>query len=166
MTEMADQIEDQIITLLKLDSALDDVTFDREERAVIPNGYYPLLIVSVDQEEEVTQNIPTDAPETGLIKFLYTGHIAAETRSVDQLTKKDRILERGSKSTIRTLLDTCSNVFETYPRLNSLVYSGEIVRYVERVGPKTHGFLDRQNNLVNRGDFQFTVVTHKAGRGL
>ena len=157
---MADAIEDQIITLFKAVSALDEVTFDTEERVFLPNGFYPVLIISIDEQDEIDELLGDTGPESGLIKYLYSGHIAIETRMVDTPHVKNRVVERGSKSTIRTLLNSATSTLELYPRLDNFVFSAETVRAISR-GIKTHGFIERGGNLFNRGEMPFSVETHK-----
>ena len=159
---MADGLENQIITLLQANSVFDEIrVFDTEERAVVPNSHLPLMVISITGQEEVLQLQGEIGPESGIIKYTYTGYISCEIRVADKANiGSDRVALRGSKGSIRTYLDTASDVLEQYPRLSNYVFGGETVRSLSRT-QKDYFIQERNSNLFNRGLFGFQIETHK-----
>lgn len=147
-------IESKIRDLLIADLDLSDVKlYFIGEPAFIRNADYPTIIIFVERQT------PSDE-ETGIWVYRYLGYIASETRLMDIYKPKDKKAEMDSLLLIRRLLDAASQNLETNLTLDSLVEDDEIVRRII-TSEKVYSIINRQDNTLNRGDFNFLVETQR-----
>ncbi len=147
-------IEDKIRDLFKADSGLDEINlFIIGEPVYIELDNYPAMIIFIEQQD------PSDE-ETGIWVYRYTGYVACETFIQDDLRVEDRESDVTSVLTVRTLLDVGSKILEKNLNLGSLVSNDETVRKIA-LATKVYGLITRQDNMFNRGDFNFLVETQR-----
>lgn len=148
-------IETKIRALLKADSDLDTVQlFFIGEPAFIQMNDYPCIIIFVEQQ------IPFDE-ETGIWVYRYQGYIASETLLMDNYKPKDREADIDSLLTIRTILDIASKILEANLALGNIVDEAETARRIQ-TAEKVYGLANRADNVLNRGDFNFSVETQRS----
>lgn len=148
-------IETKIRSLFKADNTLDDVKlFYIGEPIFIQLSDYPCVIIFVERQ------IPFDE-ETGIWVYRYQGYVAAETFLLDNYKPKDREADVDSVLIIRNILDNTSKNLEANLALDSIVEEGEVVRRI-LTAEKIYTITNRQDNVLNRGDFNFLVETQRA----
>ena len=76
------------------------------------------------------------------------------------MTVEDRECDVTSALTVRTLLDVASQILEKNLSLGSLIEGDEKVRKIQ-LNTKIYGLTTRQDNMFNRGDFNFLVETQR-----
>lgn len=147
-------IETKIRDLFKADSNLDEIQlFFIGEPLFIHLNDYPCMIIFVERQ------IPFDE-ETGIWVYRYQGYVGCETFLIDAYTPKDREADMDSLLQIRTLLDFASKNLEQNLALDNIVDEGETVREIQ-TAEKVYSLTSRQDNVLNRGDFNFLVETQR-----
>ncbi len=148
-------IETKIRDLFKADSDLDTVQlFFVGEPLFIQLNDYPCIIIFVERQ------IPFDE-ETGIWVYRYQGYVASETFLMDDYKPKDREADMDSLLQIRTLLDFASKNLEENLSLGNIVDEGETSRRIQ-TAEKVYSLTSRQDNVLNRGDFNFLVETQRS----
>lgn len=148
-------IELKIRALFKAEVTLDSVkAIFIGEPLFISIQHYPALIIFMQRQ------IPFQE-ETGIWVYRYQGSVGCEAFIQDNYTVKDRESDVESLLTIRNILDIASGIIEDNISLGSIIDDeGERVRAIE-TGEKVYGLLNRQDNMLNRGDFTIEVETQK-----
>jgi len=147
-------IEDKIRDLFIADSDLNDVQlFFIGEPLFIRTADYPCVIIFVESQVPFTE-------ETGIWVYRYGGYVATETRLTDTYKPKDRKADMDSLLLIRRLLDAASKNLEANLTLNNLIEGDETVRRII-TAEKIYSIVNRQDNILNRGDFNFLVETQR-----
>jgi hypothetical protein len=147
-------IEEKIRELFKANSLLDKVKlFFIGEPIFIQLQHYPTVIIMVERQ------VPTDE-ETNTWVYRYQGYVAAETALMDDYVVENREADVESLLLIRQILDDASKTLEANLNLGSLVSDDEKVRAIS-LGEKIYTLTNRQNNYLNRGDFNFLVETQR-----
>ena len=148
-------IESKIRDLFKADSDLDDIQlFWIGEPLFIRTNDYPCVFIFVESQ------IPFDE-ETGLWVYRYGGYVALETRLTDTYKPKNREADMDSLLLIRRLLDAASQNLEENLTLDNLTEDDETVRRIQ-TAEKVYSIVNRQDNILNRGDFNFLVETQRS----
>lgn len=147
-------IEREIRRLYKADSRLNNIKlFFIGEPIDIGLSDFPAIIIFM------TEQVPF-AEESGIWVYRYRGYVACETALQDNYNPEDREVDVESVLSIRSILDVASQILESNLSLGSLVENTERVRVLQ-LERKVYSLTNRDNNFLNRGDFNLFVETQR-----
>ena len=147
-------IEVELRRLFKAESSLDNVqALFIGEPNFVQLHHFPMIIIFTEQRLVFDE-------ETGIWVYRYLGYVAAETFIQDDYEVKDREMDVTSLLTLRSILDSVTDVMEDNQSLGNLLEGNEKVREIQ-VGDKNYGRQKRDNNHFNRGEVNFIVESQK-----
>lgn len=147
-------IETELRRLFKAKAELDIIkVFSIGEPIFAPLMHYPVVIIFAERR------LVSDE-EMGIWVYHYTGYVAAETFIQDDYEVEDREMDVTSQLTLRSILDSVTDVMEDNQSLGNLLEGDETVRAIQ-VGDKTYALQKRDENHFNRGEVDFLVESQK-----
>ncbi len=155
---MAEAIEDKLITLFLAESALSEVKkFIIGEPEFIPQHYYPVAILFITGQTPLRE-------ASGIHNYQYQGFVAVETILPEDLSPDDlepRKIRITSYTDMRQYLDKMTDIVEQNEALGDLTDADGEVTLQILSGLKDYFVNPRPDGFTNRGEFQFSLRTHK-----
>ena len=129
-------IEAELRRLFKAKAELDIIkVFSIGEPVFAPTMHYPIVIIFAERRLVFDE-------EMGIWVYRYTGYVAAETFIQDDYEVEDREMDVTSQLTLRSILDSVTDVMEDNQSLGNLLEGDETVRVIQ-VGDKTYALRKR-----------------------
>jgi hypothetical protein len=156
-----DDIENQIITLMKADSDFDDVNFVRGAAYMLPVGWFPVCEVYVFQERALDE-------ETGFLVRQFRGVIQFSDYQADgAMTLTSRVAVVTAYAAVREHAYNCADLFRQSVNRDLADLSGTdwAVRRFDIINDIEYGFSNRTQRVDDYENFaklEFVVETQEA----